>query len=555
MANHKNLAAELDNSATADNETNTEKFSSRRQFLRAAGGVTFLALTPVGRGLFAANASAATTAEIPNNSVNGALSRNAAANLASAKLPAIKLPLFTALPYLQPGASSRLVDGAESIIVAWQTEHLPADFEVTFGVKKLDRSAKIARTERWSGDEEDGEARFNYAASLDNLKLGRRYSYRVRGNGRTILEGFFTTRQPRGSSTRFVAFGDNSYGDISDRAIAHQTYLAHPDFVMNTGDNVYDSGLDNEYARFFFPVYNADVAGPRIGAPLLRSVPFYTILANHDVHDKDGQKHPIVDFSKNPDSLAYFTNMHLPQNGPTPSQPVPMTGDSDRLAQFRACAGSRFPQMANYSFDYGDAHFLCLDSNIYVDPSDAALQSWIENDLKSTDAIWKFVVYHHPAFNVGDDHYAEQHMRVLMPILEKYGVDFVLNGHEHNYQRPQPLRFRPTKLDGAHNLGSKARLIPGEFIVDRKFDGRSNTRADGVLHIVTGAGGKHLYDPAQNENPASWRHAEDGNVDYVARMISDRHSISVFDIDGKTLRLNQIDESGQLIDTIRVTKA
>ena len=65
-----------------------------------------------------------------------------------------------------------------------------------------------------------------------------------------------------------MAFGDNSYGDISDRAIAYHTYKQNPDFVMNCGDNVYESGTDDEYQRYFFPVYNADLAGPREGAPL-----------------------------------------------------------------------------------------------------------------------------------------------------------------------------------------------------------------------------------------------------------------------------------------------
>ena len=49
---------------------------------------------------------------------------------------------------------------------------------------------------------------------------------------------------------------------------------------------------------------------------------------------------------------------------------------------------------------------LCLDSNIYVDPTDTALQNWIEADLKATDAAWKFVVCHHPAFN--SDHHSHR---------------------------------------------------------------------------------------------------------------------------------------------------
>ena len=92
------------------------------------------------------------------------------------------------------------------------------------------------------------------------------------------MEGYFTTRKPRGTPIRFVAFGDNSYGDPGQRAIAWHAHQARPDFVMNTGDNVYEHGLDSEYIRYFFPIYNADVGSPQTGAPLLRSVPFYTGL-------------------------------------------------------------------------------------------------------------------------------------------------------------------------------------------------------------------------------------------------------------------------------------
>ena len=507
---------------------------NRRQFLKIAGGVTFLALTPVAEGVFAIVAE-------PKN----------AGRAAAPPLPALHLPLFTALPYLQPGAAGKLIDGQESLIIAWQTQAKEANFVVTFGARRPDeKRATIARSEIWSG----GEKRFHYAATLGGLQLGRRHTYRVTCNGATVMEGYFTTRQPRGRKIRFVAFGDNSFGEISDRAIAYQAYRANPDFVMNTGDNVYNGGLTNEYERYFFPVYNADVAGPRLGAPLLRSVPFYTVIANHDVHRTDARKHPVADFDKDSDSLAYYTNMHLPLNGPPPAFPTPIVGAEATLSAFRDAAGARFPQMANYSFDYGDAHFLCLDSNLYVDPTDGALQSWIEADLKNTDARWKFVVYHHPAFNVGDEHYAEQHMRVLAPLFERHNVDLLLHGHEHTYQRPQPLRFAPSEESGAKNLGSGDRLVPGTFTIDRAFDGARNTRANGALYVTTGAGGKHLYDPDLNENPARWRHPQDGNVDYVTRFVSDRHSLSLIELDGGTLSFTQIDENGNVIDRFRLTK-
>ena len=204
------------------------------------------------------------------------------------------------------------------MVVAWQTLNQPAQFTVEYGPSKSYGSqANITSANRYSGvPGGDGEGRFNYTATLTNLKLNTTYYYRVSGNGQKLAEGYVTTRKPRGHKTRFVAFGDNSFGDISDRAIAYQAYQQHPDFVMNTGDNVYDSGLDNEYARYFFPVYNADVAGSRLGAPLLRSVPFYTVMANHDVHGKDANNHPAADFALYADALGYYTFINLPLNGP-----------------------------------------------------------------------------------------------------------------------------------------------------------------------------------------------------------------------------------------------
>jgi hypothetical protein len=254
-------------------------------------------------------------------------------------------------------------------------------------------------------------------------------------------------------------------------------------------------------------------------------------------------------------SLAFYTAMHLPLNGPAaPVYATPTLGPQATIDRFRACAGARFPRMANYSFDYGDAHFTCIDSNRYIDPNDTALQAWIAADLSATPAIWKFVVYHHPPFNVGDEHYQVQHMRVLAPLLEAHGVDFVLSGHEHNYQRARPLKFVPAGAGRSADRGGKDRRVPGTFTIDRAFDGVANTRPTGILYVVTGAGGKHLYDAGYTDNPATWIHADDGNADYVVRMITDRHSLSVFDVDGTCLTLTQIDEAGQEIDRIAVTK-
>jgi len=526
---------------------------TRRKFLQIAGGITFLSLTPVGKGVFAGP-----TTERP-------------------------LPLFTAIPYIQPGSASLLTEGQDTLVIAWQTQNLPASFEVYYGLgKKFDHSAPVVVGERTVGGPAtpfalgqlpgatplDETKRLSYSASLSGLQLGKTYHYRVIGNGEVIAEGYATSRKPRGTAVRFVALGDNSCDDVKaadlgDRAVAYYAYQSHPDFIMNTGDNVYESGLDSEYSRYFFPVYNAGTADPKVGAPLLRSIPLYTVMANHDVSDKV----PVAagsttttagaDFNKKPDSLAYYTAMYMPSNGPsTLTSPTPIVcDDSALLAQFKDCAGSRFPSMANYSFDYGDIHFLCIDSNEYVDPTDQALQSWIAQDLTSTEATWKFVVYHHPAFNVGGEHYLEQHMRVLSPLLEVNGVDLVLHGHEHTYQRTQPLKFVPTDITRASMISSKNRTVPGVFTVDRDFDGVTKTVPNGIIYITTGAGGKELYDPGYTDAPSKWLHPEDNNVAYVAKFYSALHSLTLIEVDGNTVTLKQQNENGDIVDQVTITKA
>ncbi len=462
--------------------------------------------------------------------------------------------MFTALPYIQPGKEGKLVPGAEVVRLAWQTLQA-GNFEVEYGrggqyQKVVEKDCRIRNYSTMI----EGDSRFNYVYSCSGLELGTEYRYRVRCNGMTIMEGYFTTRQPRGKHIRFAAFGDNSFGEIGERAVAYQAYRANPDFIMNAGDNVYDSGLDNEYSRYFFPVYNAGTAAPDVGAPLLRSVPFYTVIANHDVRGKAPDTGgPCADFSTMPDSLGYYTNFYLPLSGPAKlAYPTRLAGDAD---DFRRAAGDRFPQMANYAYDYGDAHFLCLDSNVYVDPTDADLQAWIDSDLSWTDARWKFVVCHHPPFNVGAQHYAEQQMRVLSPLLEKHKVDFVLSGHEHNYQRTMPLRFAPGDMTLAHDLNKTDRQIPGQFTVDKNFDGVKVTKPEGVIYLTTGAGGKHLYEPGYTNRPTLWTHPDDNNVAYVAQMVADRHSLTLFDVEGDELTMRQVDEFGDEIDRIRVTKA
>src|SRR5579871_740579 len=154
---------------------------TRRQLLQAAGGITFLALAPAREGAFAALMRPAQTSPNPP-----------------------PLPLFTALPYLQPGTESgRLVEDKESIVVAWQTNGVPTAFDVEYGPDaSLGQKASVSKQERLGAHHKQGERRLNHVATLSVLQLHKRYHYRARMDGETLLEGYFTTRKPRGVKAR-----------------------------------------------------------------------------------------------------------------------------------------------------------------------------------------------------------------------------------------------------------------------------------------------------------------------------------------------------------------
>src|SRR5205823_7316338 len=111
-----------------------------------------------------------------------------------------------------------------------------------------------------------------------------------------------------GQPYRFVAFGDCGAGTAEQRPIAYQAYVARPDFLLITGDIVYDRGRIAQYRDNFWPVYNADAATPEVGAPLLRSTLFLAAPGNHDIAARD--------LGKSPDGLAYFLYWDQPLNGP-----------------------------------------------------------------------------------------------------------------------------------------------------------------------------------------------------------------------------------------------
>ena len=387
-----------------------------------------------------------------------------------------------------------------------------------------------------------------YHALLKNLSPGSKFTYRILKDGKEVFIADAQAIKEAGQPYRFVAFGDIGAETPGQKQLAGRAFLSKPDFIVVPGDIVYENGLISDYRTKFWPVYNADKPDTA-GAPIMRSIPFITAVGNHDADGRDLDRYP--------DALAYYMFWDQPLNGPLGKEGgaiVPLLkGSEDNKKAFLDAAGETYPRMTNYSFNYGNAHWTVLDADTYVDWTDKELTDWVAKDLAdSKDATWHFVMFHHPGFNSSREHFEQQHMRLLSPIFEAGKVDVVFNGHVHNYQRSFPMRFTPDKkgtllVGGKDNKVIRGRVVNGSWVLDKKFDGKTNTRPQGVIYIVTGAGGQELYNPEQNDDADSWQKFTD-------KFKSTVHSLTLADVDGKKMVIRQITADGKELDAFTITK-
>jgi len=450
---------------------------------------------------------------------------------------------FLVAPYVQLGDASRVGD-RESLTVLWQA----ADAEAAWSVEVQDEAGGAWRTggsPTWRRDTRSGPTgpRRFYRATVDNLAPGAEFRYRVRRDGTTRFEATARARKSAGQPHRFVAFGDGGAKTWEQMAIAYRTALARPDFVMVAGDLVYAKGRFSEYLEKFFPIYNSDILAPTAGAPLLRSTPMLVAPGNHDLLERNLDAYP--------DALAYFLVWALPLNGPITKPGAPQTptlrGSPAHTRPFLDLAGPAYPRMANYAFDYGDVHWTVLDTNLYADWNDPALRAWLEADLAAAqDAPWRFVAFHQPPFHSSVAHGDEQQTRILAETLEKYRVSLVFSGHIHNYQRTYPLRF-VAERDADGRAIPRAGHVEGRWTLDTTFDGKTQTRPDGVIYLVTGAGGARLYDSDQHNDPTSLQ-------EFTARFVSNIHSLTVVDVDAHKVSVRQVAADGTEVDRFDVTQ-
>lgn len=178
-----------------------------------------------------------------------------------------------------------------------------------------------------------------------------------------------------------------------------------------------------------------------------------------------------------------------------------------------------------YSFNYGNAHFVALPER-YVDiEPNSAFAAWLTNDLETvsrdTSIRWTIAFGHRPIYTTGQRHGPElRFLENVVPLFERYGVDLYLSGHEHNYERSLPiLRGGQTSLD-------RIRVEQGW----------------GVTYVVTGGGGRPIYDDFGPPQP--W---------VATRAVAHQHVR--IDVTDKELVFDAVDKSGLVIDHFVLSSA
>jgi hypothetical protein len=400
-------------------------------------------------------------------------------------------------PYLQMGNDT-------SVVVRWRTNGA-TNSQVRYGTSPESLS-EVATSATVTTEHE---------VRLTNLAPQTTYYYSV-GSIAEVLAGgdpehVFSTAPAPGSATatRVWVLGDSGTADANARAVRDAYYSVagstRPSLWLMLGDNAYESGLDSEYQNAVFDMYPAT----------LRQSVLWPTLGNHDGAAANSSTQ----------SGPYYDMFTLPKNG-----------EAGGLA-----SGTE----AYYSFDYGNIHFICLESFETSRAASSPMLTWLANDLASTSQQWIVAYFHHPPYSKGShDSDVDLEMREMrqnaLPILEEGGVDLVLTGHSHSYERS-------FLIDGHYGQSSS-------FTASMKKDGGSGRESGtgayqkpadtaahaGAVYTVAGSSGK----------------VSGGTFNHPAMFVSMSVLGSiVLDVNGARLDARFIDNLGAVRDSFTMIKS
>ncbi len=400
-------------------------------------------------------------------------------------------------PYLQKTSDT-------AVTICWLTDEL-LDGRVSFGIDPTALTQSVSAP----------TPAFQHCLRPAGLEPGTLYFYTV-GSSAGELAGVeenlsFRTAPARGSAgpTRIWVLGDSGTGgagaqDVRD-AYLDFTGNRRTDLVLMLGDNAYNDGTDPEHQIAVFETYEV----------FLRQTPLWPTLGNHDGHSADSGTQ----------SGPYYEIFDLPAQAEAGGLP----------------SGTE----AYYSFDVANIHIVCLDSyDSNRDPAGPML-TWLAKDLAASNADWNIAFFHHPPYSKGShdsdtDTRMTQMRENALPALEELGIDLVLAGHSHAYERSHLIHG---------HYGDSATLLP-QMILD---SGDGNPVGDGFYQ-------KPRPGPAPNLGTvyavmgASARVAG-GDLDHPVMAVSEAQLGSlVLDIENNVLTGTLLRANGSVGDVFALVK-
>jgi len=391
-------------------------------------------------------------------------------------------------PYLQMGTPT-------SGLVRWRTDS-DVDAVVFYGTDPNNLANHA------TGDSSTKE----HIVPISGLEPDTRYYYSIGSSGQRLTGGtnyWFVTSPVPGTRkpTRIWVLGDAGTAGYTSPARQISTRNAYYNFAATNGpadlwlllgDNAYITGTDAEYQAAMFDMYPAT----------LRNLFLWPALGNHET----AQSTTATDF-------PYLDIFSLPQNGEAGGIP----------------SGSE----KYYSFDYANIHFVCLDSMTSGRDTNTAMAQWLNDDLAATPQEWIIVYFHHPPYTRGShDSDAEgdlvQIRENLVPIMEAHGVDLVLAGHSHCWERSFLLHGH---YGFSSTLSESMKIDGGDGRDDGTGAYRKNAMSEGVVYTVAGSAGQATG--GQLDHPAHFRSLNELGT-MVIDVIGDRLDAIFLGANGET---------------------
>ncbi|QJD77357.1 metallophosphoesterase [Spirosoma rhododendri] len=343
-----------------------------------------------------------------------------------------------------------------SAVIRWRTSQ-PTVGRVWYG----------ASATSLTSDQRETQATQEHVLTVSGLQPATRYAYAIGYDDTKLTSGtdYYIPTAPTTGSTRpfrIWALGDFGIGSDNQKQV-YQAWrnatTTHPaDLWLWLGDNAYCCGTEDQFQQYVFDLYG----------PTLRNTPIFPTPGNHDYAD-----------SRTNFDIAYYKLFSFPTKGEAGGVP----------------SGSK----SYFSADYGNVHLISLDSQAQEDgiyrlyDTTGRQVQWLKRDLAANKLPWTIVIFHHPPYSKGghDSDTEDQMMMIrrnLTPILERYGVDLVLNGHSHGYER----YYRLKNLTGFAE-SYKADVNRAETTTGR-YDGSTNScpilmKGQGTVYVVSGSGG------------------------------------------------------------------